>query len=303
MASYRYLRDITPEDLAPEKEPELTRRQKWNNWWHYHWILVAACCAAGALVLYFIYSVTLGRAPEPDYQIAVISPSGISTDASAQLEKKLEALADDANGDGHVVVQVNVYTISYADKEAARSAAADAAEFDSAAASSAAASGSTQSAASGDSTSMGENFLGAGTDVYGQMAGDIQLSTDLESNASGIFLLYDPAGFESYSAALRYLDGTNGETDADGYGPDDWYNMVYKWTDCPVLEALGLDSDLGDYYVGFRGIWTDASREALTDDDAFFAKLTAGAVSTAADDAASGTAAAEGAASSAPTAG
>jgi len=266
MASYQYLRDITPEELEPEKEPELTRRQKWNNWWHYHWGWVLAGCAAAALVLYFIYSMTLGRAPEPDYQVSIVSPSSIGEDVTAKLQTTFESYADDVNGDGRVLVQINVYTISYAAKRAAQSGSAAA---------------SAASGADSSGSEMGEEFLSAGTDAYAQMAGDIQLSTDLESSDTGIFILYDPAGFESYTSALRYLNGTNGETDADGYGPDDWYNMVYRWTDCPVLESAGLDSALGDYCIGFRGIWTDASQEALASDEVLWSKVTAGAVSTA----------------------
>ena len=36
MASYRYERDITPEDLIQETPPPLTPAQQRANWWHYH---------------------------------------------------------------------------------------------------------------------------------------------------------------------------------------------------------------------------------------------------------------------------
>lgn len=140
---------------------------------------------------------------------------------TAKLQTTFESYADDVNGDGHVLVQINVYTISYAAKRAAQSGSA------------AASAASAASGADSSGSEMGEEFLSAGTDAYAQMAGDIQLSADLESSDTGIFILYDPAGFESYTSALRYLNGTSSETSADGYGGD-WYNMVYRWTDCPT---------------------------------------------------------------------
>ena len=41
MASYRYERDIRPEDLIPDQPPQLTPAQRRANWWHYHWYYVA----------------------------------------------------------------------------------------------------------------------------------------------------------------------------------------------------------------------------------------------------------------------
>ena len=49
MASYRYTRDIQPQDTAPASQAPapMTRRQKWDNFWFYHkWHVVAAVVAA-----------------------------------------------------------------------------------------------------------------------------------------------------------------------------------------------------------------------------------------------------------------
>ena len=78
---------------------------------------------------------------------------------------------------------------------------------------------------------------------------------------------------------------------------EDWWNMVYKWDDCPVLAGL----DLGDYgpdttqsrsgssqeylsrfYVGMRGAWNSGTADNLAGGEEFWQKLTEGAVSTAA---------------------
>ena len=42
MASYRYERDIDPRDLAPRKERQYTRKEKWANWWDYNlkWVIL-----------------------------------------------------------------------------------------------------------------------------------------------------------------------------------------------------------------------------------------------------------------------
>ena len=108
---------------------------------------------------------------------------------------------------------------------------------------------------------------------------------------SSVFLLYDPAGFQESTGSLRYLDGTLPEAGSDS----DWWNMVYRWTDCPVLAGLDLgeyradtthaqcgDSQayLADFYVGMRGAWNTGTEENLAGGEELWQALTAGAVST-----------------------
>ena len=136
------------------------------------------------------------------------------------------------------------------------------------------------------------------TDAYSQMAGITRLSADLSSSdGSYIFLLENPETFQEYTGALRYLDGTIPE---DGESAKDWENMVYRWTDCPVLtgldlgtytgytlvdDATGNNQDvLGELYIGCRGTWTDKAKEGYAVDDVIWQKLTEGAVSTAGQD-------------------
>lgn len=128
--------------------------------------------------------------------------------------------------------------------------------------------------------------------AYLTMAGTTKLATDVQGGLSSIFLLYDPDGFEESTGTLRYLDGTLPESGSD----DDWWNMVYKWTDCPVLTGL----DLGDYnpdtthaqggnsqeymsqfYVGMRGAWNSGTADNIAGGEELWQTLTAGAVSTA----------------------
>ncbi len=136
------------------------------------------------------------------------------------------------------------------------------------------------------------------TDAYNQMAGVTRLSAELSSGGkTHIFLLEDPAAFESSTGALQYLDGTVPD-DPDTANPD-WTEMVYRWTDCPVLAGL----ELGDYdgytlvddatgtnqsvlatlYVGRRGVWDEKQVATYVGCAELWDTLTAGAVSTAAE--------------------
>ena len=136
------------------------------------------------------------------------------------------------------------------------------------------------------------------TDAYNQMAGVTRLSAELASGGKTyIFLLEDPEGFEAQTGALQYLDGTVPDdpetTDAD------WREMVYRWTDCPVLTGLDLggyegltlmddvtgtnQSVLAHLYVGRRGVWDEKQVPTYEGCAELWDTLTAGAVSTAAE--------------------
>lgn len=136
------------------------------------------------------------------------------------------------------------------------------------------------------------------TDAYYQMAGMTRLNGDLSSGSKTcIFLLEDPENFEKVTGALRYLDGTTPEDQDDAAA--DWQQMVYRWTDCPVLTGLDLgnfegytaldditdtnQNALAHLYVGCRGVWDNDQAEAFADGFALWDTLTAGAVSTVAE--------------------
>ncbi len=251
MASYRYERDIKEEDTRPFKEKEYTRAERWRNWWDYNlkWVIVIGI-AVGFVAYAFIgqYFFTV----KADYDVAVVAPYYLPDDTVAALETRLAAYGKDLNGDGQVVVTLNVYTVDYS------------------------------------------NEAETETDAYLTMAGVTRLAADVQGALSAVYILYDPAGFQENTGSLRYLDGSLPVGGQD----EDWWNMVYRWTDCPVLAGLDLgsygadatQSESGDsqaymsrFYVALRGAWTSAAAENLTDGEALWAKLTAGAVSTAAE--------------------
>lgn len=251
MASYRYERDIDPRDVAPRREHQMTRRERWANWWDYNLKWVIVCGIAAAFVGYcFIgqYFFTT----QPDYNVAVVAPYYLPQDTVNALQTELARYGDDLNGDGQVVVTLNVYTLDYSSSDT-----------------------ETES------------------DAYLTMAGTTKLVTDVQGGLSAIFILADPAGFEENTGTLRYLDGGLPAAESD----DDWWNMVYKWTDCPVLTGLelgdyGPDSTqnrsgssqdyLSSFYVGLRGAWNSGTAENLQGGEELWARLTEGAVSTAA---------------------
>lgn len=252
MASYRYERDIKAEDLRPRKERQYTRKERWNNWWDYNlkWVLIVAV-AVGFVGYCFIgqYFFTV----HPDYNVAVVAPYYLPEDTAAALQHQLATFGEDLNGDGDVVVTLNVYTVDYRGETASE------------------------------------------TDAYLTMAGTTRLAADVQGALSSIYILWDPAAFEENTGALRYLDGSLPAGGSDG----DWWNMVYRWTDCPVLTGLDLgeygpdaaQSDTGDsqeymsrFYVAFRGAWNSAAAESIAPGEPLWQAITAGAVSTAGEE-------------------
>lgn len=110
MASYRYERDITPEDLALDKPRELTKAEARANWWHYHWYYVLAVVLAVLVVGYFVWSRV--TEVEPDYTVAVIGSNDPDAVFLSDLKTTLESVADDVNGDGKVTVRVKSIWLS-----------------------------------------------------------------------------------------------------------------------------------------------------------------------------------------------
>ncbi|MDU8691246.1 hypothetical protein RX411_08065 [Faecalibacterium prausnitzii] len=245
MASYRYERDIDPKDLKPRKQRQYTRKERWANWWDYNlkWVIIL-----GILVAFFGYNF-IGQyffTVKPDYRVAVVAPHYLPEATQTALQDALAAYGEDLNGDGKVVVKLNVYTMDFGNED---------------------------------------------SDAYLDMAGTTKLSTDIQGALSSIFILYDPAGFQQTTGTLRYLDGSLPQSDADS----DWWNMVYRWTDCPVLAGLDLGDYTSDavqsasgssqellshYYIGIRGAWNKDSADLLEGGEDLWNALTAGAVST-----------------------
>ena len=116
MASYRYERDIDPKDIAPRREKQYTRKERWANWWDYNlkWVILI-----GIAVAFVAYNF-IGQyffVTKPDYNVAVVAPYYLPEDTVNALQEALAAYGEDRNGDGKVVVTLNVYTLDYAEGE------------------------------------------------------------------------------------------------------------------------------------------------------------------------------------------
>ena len=123
MASYRYERDIDPKDIAPRKERQYTRKERWANWWDYNlkWVIIIGIAAA------FVAYNFIGQyffVTKPDHNVAVVAPYYLPEDTVNALQDALAACGEDRNGDGKVVVTLNVYTLDYSDTETQTESAA-----------------------------------------------------------------------------------------------------------------------------------------------------------------------------------
>ena len=94
-------------DVQPDKPAELTKKQRRQNWWHYHkWHVglgAAALLIAGNLVWHAAAQV------HPDYQIAYVGSYPLPEEEAAAWESRLAALGTDCDGDGRIAVQLNQY--------------------------------------------------------------------------------------------------------------------------------------------------------------------------------------------------
>jgi len=99
------LRDMKP----AEKPPELTWKEKIQNWFYYHkWHLII-----GAVLLGILLDVGLGALSEkrhaPDYQIAYVGSAVLPEDIVNALTDAFAALGEDNTGDGQVKATLNTY--------------------------------------------------------------------------------------------------------------------------------------------------------------------------------------------------
>ena len=101
-----------PRPAAPEK-PLTAQEQKKKaraNWWYYNWGIVAVAALVIVGVAYVAHG--LLTTVDPDYTVAVVTAEALPDEAVQRLQTALADYAEDANGDGAVVVQVNNYTWS-----------------------------------------------------------------------------------------------------------------------------------------------------------------------------------------------
>lgn len=101
-----------PRPAAPEKPLTAQQQKKRSraNWWYYNWGIVTVAAMVIVGVAYVAHG--LLTTVDPDYTVAVVTAEALPDEAVQRLQTALADYAEDANGDGAVVVQVNNYTWS-----------------------------------------------------------------------------------------------------------------------------------------------------------------------------------------------
>lgn len=110
MAS-EYLTKLAKEQKPREEIRELTKKEKWRNWWDYHKWHVVIAAAAVLCAAVFVRDVFFDRAPEPDYQVAFVGSAYLPEATNTALASALAELGEDLNGDGQVLVKVTEYPL------------------------------------------------------------------------------------------------------------------------------------------------------------------------------------------------
>ena len=249
MASYRYERDIDPKDLAPRKEKRYTRKEKWANWWDYNlkWVLLIGIAAA------FVAYTFIGQyffVDKPDYNIAVVAPYYLPDDTVTALQNALAAYGEDRNGDGKVLVTLNVYTLDYTDSE-------------------------TETESAAYLTMAGTTKLA--TDVQGGLSSIFLLYDPAGFEDSTGTLRYLDGSLPQSDADNDWWNMVYHWDDCPVLAGLD----LGDYTSDAVQNDSGSSQELlSHYYIGIRGAWTKDADDLLSGGEALWQALTAGAVST-----------------------
>ncbi len=83
------------------------RKDNWKTWWWYHKLHVLLAIAVAAVILYSFLPGLL--VPKPDYGVGVITNIRLPDESYSALQNRVRELADDRNGDGKVVIELNWY--------------------------------------------------------------------------------------------------------------------------------------------------------------------------------------------------
>ena len=101
-----------PRPAAPGKPLTAQEQKKRSraNWWYYNWGIVTVAAMVIVGVAYVAHG--LLTTVDPDYTVAVVTAEALPDETVQRLQTALADYAEDANGDGAVIVQVNNYTWS-----------------------------------------------------------------------------------------------------------------------------------------------------------------------------------------------
>ena len=98
------------ERLDAEAKLNMTKKQKWDNFWFYYKMHVIAGTIGVILVGFFIYDMM--SQVENDYTIGLITPYGLTQETLLEMQDAITTIADDRNEDGEVHVALSHYQLS-----------------------------------------------------------------------------------------------------------------------------------------------------------------------------------------------
>ncbi len=206
LASARYTLNIKHEENEPEKV--YTKKEKFDNFWHYHKNIIFAVIAAIILIVFFMVDV-LSKV-EPDYNIALLNHSALPNEALELLQAELTPYAQDLNGDGSVEVYINQYTIAPPTSEESTAQTSE----------------QTQTASTVDPNT--------------QMANVTRIMADLQLGTSMIFITDDVESFQQQYGMFAYNDGTTPNSEQINFD-----ELGVKWQDSSVLS--NINSEFTDF--------------------------------------------------------
>ncbi len=237
MASYSYIRDLKDEDLAPPDVHVYTKKELWENWWDYNlkWVLIGI--GAFALLVYFICDAYVFNTAV-DYQLVIVSPDSIYDTTLDEISETLTPYLDDITGDGVVNLEVYSYLVDLSTYDSVTEVTGEGEAQEEV----------VEEDTEADTSTTFDYSSTSDYSYYMEMAGQVQLSADLELAESVIFILYDPESFQLASNMLCYPDGTS---------PEDpttvpWEELVYQISDCTIFSDT-VQFAIGDYYIARRG--------------------------------------------------
>lgn len=109
MARERYLVGAGEETIHKDEIVLTSKKDIRKNWWDYHKSIVLGVVIAAAVVFSFVYSIA--TKVYPDYQIGMLTAVTLPDNVITELQAELEKYADDRNGDGRIIVQINSYVM------------------------------------------------------------------------------------------------------------------------------------------------------------------------------------------------
>ncbi len=112
MARERYLVGVSKEELeyTPPPPPPSTPKGRWENfWYHYKWVMIGVLFAVAVAVVLIVQAVTKTK---PDYIVCMVTQQELSLSATDRLQAEFAAVGKDRNGDGEVVVKLQVLNVS-----------------------------------------------------------------------------------------------------------------------------------------------------------------------------------------------